>query len=71
MQIVWTSAAVIDLEQISDYIFEKNPRLAATTIRRIHRIHLRTKTFSPTGTNRPQRRYAGIGFNATALPSCL
>jgi toxin ParE1/3/4 len=35
MQIVWTSVAVIDLEQISDYIFEKNPRLAATTIRRI------------------------------------
>jgi toxin ParE1/3/4 len=35
MQIVWTSAAVIDLKQISDYIFEKNPRLAATTIRRI------------------------------------
>jgi toxin ParE1/3/4 len=35
MQIVWTSAAVIDLEQISDYIFEKKPRLAATTIRRI------------------------------------
>ncbi len=35
MQIVWTSAAVIDLKQISDYIFEKSPRLAATTIRRI------------------------------------
>ena len=71
MQIVWTSAAVIDLKQISDYIFEKNPRLAATTIRRILESASELKLFSRLGRNRPQRRYAGIGFNATALPSCL
>ena len=35
MRIVWTPAAVTDLEQISDYIFEKNPELAAPTIQRV------------------------------------
>jgi plasmid stabilization system protein ParE len=35
MRLVWTNAAVIDLEQISDYIFEKNPEFAATTIQRV------------------------------------
>jgi toxin ParE1/3/4 len=49
MQIVWTSAAVIDLEQISDYIFEKNPRLAATTTRRILESASELKLFSRLG----------------------
>ena len=49
MQIVWTSAAVIDLEQISDYIFEKNPRLAATTIRRILESASESKLFPRLG----------------------
>jgi plasmid stabilization system protein ParE len=35
MRLVWTTIAVTDLEQISDYVFEKNPELAATTIWRI------------------------------------
>jgi toxin ParE1/3/4 len=35
MRLVWTATAVTDLEQISDYVFEKNPELAATTIRHI------------------------------------
>jgi plasmid stabilization system protein ParE len=35
MRLVWTAIAVTDLEQISDYVFEKNPELAATTIRHI------------------------------------
>jgi plasmid stabilization system protein ParE len=28
MRLVWTNAAVADLEQISDYLFENNPELA-------------------------------------------
>lgn len=35
MRLVWTNAAVIDLEQISDYLFEMNPELATPTIQRI------------------------------------
>jgi plasmid stabilization system protein ParE len=35
MRLIWTNAAVIDLEQISDYLFEINPELATPTVRRI------------------------------------
>ncbi len=32
MRLVWTSAAIADLEQISDYLLEKSPNLVTTTI---------------------------------------
>ena len=35
MRLVWTNAAVADLVQISDYLFENNPELAGTTIQSI------------------------------------
>jgi toxin ParE1/3/4 len=35
MRLVWTGAAVADLEQISDYLLENHPELATTTIQRI------------------------------------
>jgi plasmid stabilization system protein ParE len=35
MRLIWTNAAVIDLEQISDYLCEINPELATPTVRRI------------------------------------
>ncbi len=35
MRLVWTKAAVIDLEQISDYFFEINPEIATPTVLRI------------------------------------
>jgi toxin ParE1/3/4 len=49
MRLVWTTAAVIDLEQISDYIFEKNPELAATTIHRIFQSTSELKLFPRRG----------------------
>jgi len=54
MRLVSTSAAVIDLEQISDYIFEKNPELAATTIQRIFKSASELNLFPRRG--RPGRK---------------
>lgn len=54
MRLVWTTAAVADLEQISDYLFEKNPELAATTIQRIFEFASELKLFPRRG--RPGRK---------------
>jgi len=35
VRIVWTTSAVVDLEQISDYLLEEHPELTTTTIQRI------------------------------------
>jgi toxin ParE1/3/4 len=35
MRVEWTHAAAADLEEISDYLFEQNPEIAADTTRRI------------------------------------
>jgi len=35
VRIAWTTAAVVDLEQISDYLLENHPELATATIQRI------------------------------------
>lgn len=70
MRLVWTNAAVIDLEQISDYLFEMNPELATPTIQRIFESTSELKLF-PTGPHRSQRRHAGAGSDATTLSCCV
>jgi len=36
MKISWTPAAAADLEQISDYLFERNPKVTIDITRRIY-----------------------------------
>jgi plasmid stabilization system protein ParE len=45
MRLVWTKAAVADLEQISDYTFERNPELAVSLIQRIFESASELKLF--------------------------
>jgi plasmid stabilization system protein ParE len=45
VRIVWTSSAVLDLEQISDYLLENHPELATTTIERIFKSVSELKLF--------------------------
>lgn len=54
MRIVWTTAAVVDLEQISDYLLENHPELATTTIQRIFKTVSELKLFP--GRGRPGRK---------------
>jgi toxin ParE1/3/4 len=54
MRLVWTTAAVSDLEQISDYLLERNPELTATTIQRIFTSTSELKQFPSRG--RPGRK---------------
>jgi toxin ParE1/3/4 len=49
MRLVWTTAAVVDLEQISEYLFEKNSELAAATIQHILQIISELKLFPRLG----------------------
>lgn len=49
MRLVRTNAAVIDLEQISDYLFEMNPELATPTIQRIFKSTSELKLFPRRG----------------------
>jgi toxin ParE1/3/4 len=66
MRLVWTTAAVIDLEQISDYIFEKNRELAAPTIQRIFESAAELKLFPRRG--RPGRKKGTREMVLTQLP---
>jgi plasmid stabilization system protein ParE len=66
MRLVWTSAAVADLEQISDYLFEKNPELATPTIRRIFESTSELKLFPRRG--RPGRKEGTRELVLTQLP---
>jgi toxin ParE1/3/4 len=54
MRLVWTNAAVIDLEQISDYLFEINSELATPTVLRIFESVSELKAFPRRG--RPGRK---------------
>ncbi|HEX3153291.1 MAG TPA: type II toxin-antitoxin system RelE/ParE family toxin [Candidatus Angelobacter sp.] len=65
MRIVWTDSAVIDLEQISDYVFEKNPELAAATIQRILQSTSELKSFPRRG--RPGRKEGTRGLVLTPV----
>jgi plasmid stabilization system protein ParE len=49
MRLVWTTAAVGDLEQIPDYLLEKNPELAVPTIQRIFTSTSELKQFPSRG----------------------
>jgi plasmid stabilization system protein ParE len=71
MRLVWTNAAVIDLEQISDYLFEMNPELAIPTIQRIFESTSQLKLFSQEGPHGSQRRHAGAGSDAVTLSCCV
>jgi toxin ParE1/3/4 len=49
VQIAWTTAAVVDLEQISDYLLENHPELATATIQRIFKSVSELKLFPARG----------------------
>ena len=66
MRIVWTTSAVIDLEQISDYLLEKHPELATTTIQRIFGSVSELKLFPARG--RPGRKEGTRELVLTQLP---
>lgn len=60
MRLVWTTAAVADLEQISDYLVENNPELTGTTIQSIFESVSELQLFPRRG--RPQRKHAVNSF---------
>jgi toxin ParE1/3/4 len=66
MRLVWTAAAVIDLEQISDYLLEKNPEIAAPIIGRIFESASELKLFPRRG--RPGRKEGTRELILTQLP---
>jgi toxin ParE1/3/4 len=66
MRLVWTNAAVIDLEQISDYLFETNPELATPTVLRIFESVSELKSFPRRG--RPGRKEGTRELVLTQLP---
>ena len=66
MRLVWTNAAVADLEQISDYLFENNPELAGTTIQSIFKSASVLKLFPRRG--RPGRKESTRELVLTHLP---
>jgi len=66
MRLVWTNAAVADLEQISDYLFENNPELAGTTIHNIFKFASELKLFPRRG--RPGRKEGTRELVLTHLP---
>jgi plasmid stabilization system protein ParE len=66
MRLVWTNAAVIDLEQISDYLFEVNPELANPTIQRIFASTSELKLFPRRG--RTDRKEGTRELVLTQLP---
>jgi toxin ParE1/3/4 len=53
MRIVWTVPALADLEEMGDYIAERNPRAAVDVMSRIHAACERLHTFPASG--RPGR----------------
>lgn len=66
MRLVWTNASVIDLEQISDYLFETNPELATSTVLRIFESVSELKSFPRRG--RPGRKEGTRELVLTQLP---
>ena len=66
MRIVWTTAAVVDLEQISDYLLENHPELATTTIQHIFKAISALKLFP--GRGRPGRKEGTRELVLTQLP---
>ena len=66
MRVVWTLAAAADLEQISDYLFEQKPEIAAPTIRRIYESTADLKQFPRRG--RPGRKKGTRELVLVSLP---
>lgn len=66
MRLAWTSAAVADLEQISDYLLEKSPNLATPTIKSVFTSVLELKQFPRRG--RPGRKQGTRELVLTRLP---
>ncbi len=66
VRIVWTTSAVLDLEQISDYLLEKHPEFATTTIQSIFKSVSELKLFPARG--RPGRKKGTRELVLTQLP---
>lgn len=66
MRLVWTSAAVADLEQISDYLLEKSPNLVITTMESVFTSVLELRQFPRRG--RPGRKKGTRELVLTRLP---
>jgi toxin ParE1/3/4 len=66
VRIVWTTAAVVDLEQISDYLLEHHPELATTIIQCIFKAISELKLFP--GRGRPGRKEGTRELVLTQLP---
>jgi toxin ParE1/3/4 len=66
MRLVWITAAVGDLEQIADYLLQKNPGLAAPTIQRIFISTSELKQFPSRG--RPGRKEGTRALVLRQLP---
>jgi toxin ParE1/3/4 len=54
MRIAWTPEAADDLEQITEYLFERNPSIAPDIVRRIYNAASPLKQFPKQG--RPGRK---------------
>jgi toxin ParE1/3/4 len=49
MRIAWTPAAAADLEQISDYLFDRSPKAAMEVVQRIYQAASTLKKFPDSG----------------------
>ena len=54
MRVRWTPSAVADLEEISDYLFERNPQAAISVLQRVDESVATLKLFPNMG--RPGRK---------------
>jgi toxin ParE1/3/4 len=54
LRIAWTPQAADDLENITDYLFERNPSIATDVVRQIYNAPLALKKFPHRG--RPGRK---------------
>jgi toxin ParE1/3/4 len=66
MKLVWTSAAVADIEQIFDYLLEKIPDRVTTTIERVFTSVSELRQFPRRG--RPGRKEGTRELVLTQLP---
>jgi toxin ParE1/3/4 len=66
MRIAWTPSAAADLEQISDYLFERSHEAATIVVRRIYEAASILKQFPSSG--RPGRKEGTRELVVTGLP---
>ncbi len=66
MRVAWTPAAADDLERITDYLFEQNPAIAASVVRRIYSAPDILRQFPQSG--RPGRKDGTRELVLSSLP---